>query len=79
MDKKEIQSRVNKTISDQLMIKEDEFTAESKFKEDLGSDSLDAVELAMAIEEEFDIKIEYSEIESTQTVQELYDLVDSEV
>ena len=50
-----IEQRVRKIIVDQLGVKEDQVTPEAKFIEDLGADSLDTVELVMALEEEFEI------------------------
>lgn len=55
--------KVRKIIAEQLGIEEDEITMESSFIDDLGADSLDIVELIMALEEEFDLEIPDSEAE----------------
>ena len=52
-----IEERVKKVVVDQLDIKEEEATMEASFVDDLGADSLDTVELVMALEEEFDTEI----------------------
>lgn len=58
-----IEERVKKIIVEQLGVKEDEVKPEASFVEDLGADSLDTVELVMALEEEFDIEIPDEEAE----------------
>jgi acyl carrier protein len=60
--------RIKKIIVDQLGVEEDDVQMESSFIEDLGADSLDIVELIMALEEEFDIEIPDSEAEKISTV-----------
>lgn len=60
--------RIKKIIIEQLGVEEDEVLLESSFIEDLGADSLDIVELIMALEEEFDIEIPDSEAEKITTV-----------
>ena len=52
-----IEDRVKKIVAEQLGVKEDEVSNESSFVDDLGADSLDTVELVMALEEEFDTEI----------------------
>lgn len=64
-----IEERVKKIIVEQLGVKEDEVKPEASFVEDLGADSLDTVELVMALEEEFDIEIPDEEAEKITTVQ----------
>ena len=59
---------VKAVVVEQLNVKEDEVKEESKFVEDLGADSLDVVELVMALEEKFDIEIPDAEAESIATV-----------
>ena len=56
-------------MAEQLGVKEDEVKAESSFVDDLGADSLDTVELVMALEEEFDTEIPDEEAEQISTVQ----------
>ncbi len=63
-----IEQRVRKIIVDQLGVKEDQVTPEAKFIEDLGADSLDTVELVMALEEEFGQEIPDEEAEKLQSV-----------
>ncbi|HLQ86589.1 MAG TPA: acyl carrier protein [Salinisphaeraceae bacterium] len=58
-----IQDRVQKIIAEQLSVSEDQVTAEASFVDDLGADSLDTVELVMALEEEFEIDIPDEEAE----------------
>jgi acyl carrier protein len=60
--------RIKKIIVDQLGVEDDDVQMESSFIEDLGADSLDIVELIMALEEEFDIEIPDSEAEKITTV-----------
>ncbi len=64
------QNRIIKMIADHLQIDEDQVTLESAFMDDLGADSLDTVELIMALEEEFDIEIPDSDAEKIRTVQD---------
>jgi acyl carrier protein len=63
-----IDARVRSIIADQLGITEDEIKPESKFIEDLGADSLDIVELIMAMEEEFQTEIPDEEAEKIRSV-----------
>lgn len=63
-----IESKVKSIIADQLGVGEDEIKAESSFIEDLGADSLDIVELVMAMEEEFEVEIPDEEAENIKTV-----------
>ena len=65
-----IQERVIKVVAVQLGVKEDEVQVTSSFVEDLGADSLDTVELIMALEEEFDAEIPDEEAEKIATVQD---------
>jgi acyl carrier protein len=65
-----IQERVIKMVAEQLGVKEDEVQVTSSFVEDLGADSLDTVELIMALEEEFDAEIPDEEAEKIATVQD---------
>ena len=64
-----IEDRVKKIVAEQLGVKEDEVNNASSFVDDLGADSLDTVELVMALEEEFDTEIPYEEAEQITTVQ----------
>ncbi|SDI83753.1 MULTISPECIES: acyl carrier protein [Ferrimonas] len=70
-----IEERVKKIIIEQLGVKEDDVKAEASFVDDLGADSLDTVELVMALEEEFDTEIPDEEAEKITTVQAAIDYV----
>ena len=70
-----IEERVKKIIVEQLCVKEEDVKSEASFVEDLGADSLDTVELVMALEEEFDIEIPDEEAEKITTVQSAIDYV----
>ena len=65
-----IEERVKKIVCEQLGAKEEEVTTESSFVNDLGADSLDTVELVMALEEEFETEIPDEEAEKITTVQQ---------
>jgi len=67
--------KVRKIIAEQLGIEEDEITMESSFIDDLGADSLDIVELIMALEEEFDLEIPDSEAEKITTVGDVVEYI----
>ena len=58
-----------------LEVEKDKVTKEARFAEDLDADSLDLVELVMALEEEFDVSVEEEELEGIETVGAAYDLV----
>ncbi|MDR5695497.1 MAG: acyl carrier protein [Armatimonadota bacterium] len=62
--------RVKSIIVEQLNVDEEEVTPEASFVEDLGADSLDVVELVMALEEEFELEIPDEDAEKIQTVGE---------
>ncbi len=63
-----VQDRISDIIVEQLGVKREEVTAEASFVDDLGADSLDTVELVMALEEEFGIEIPDEDAEKIQTV-----------
>lgn len=65
-----IEERVKKVVIEQLGVKEDEVSKEASFVDDLGADSLDTVELVMALEEEFETEIPDEEAEKITTVQQ---------
>ena len=71
----DIDERVKNIIVKQLGVKEEEIKNESKFVEDLGADSLDTVELVMALEEEFDTEIPDEEAEKITSVQQAIDYI----
>jgi acyl carrier protein len=70
-----VEERVKKIISEQLGVEEDEVTPEASFVEDLGADSLDTVELVMALEEEFGIEIPDEDAEKILTVGKALDYI----
>ncbi len=70
-----IEARVKKIVIEQLGVKEDEVKNDASFVDDLGADSLDTVELVMALEEEFDCEIKDEEAEKITTVQQAIDFV----
>lgn len=73
------QNQLIKIIANQLQIDEDQVTADASFMDDLGADSLDTVELIMALEEEFNIEIPDSDAEKIRTVQDAIDYMNSHV
>ena len=70
-----VDERVKKIIGEQLGVEEDEVTPEASFVEDLGADSLDTVELVMALEEEFGIEIPDEDAEKILTVGKAIDYI----
>ncbi len=72
-----VEERVKKIVIEQLGVKEEEVSNESSFVDDLGADSLDTVELVMALEEEFECEIPDEEAEKITTVQQAIDYVNS--
>jgi len=72
-----VEERVRKIVVEQLGVKEDEVTNAASFVDDLGADSLDTVELVMALEEEFECEIPDEEAEKITTVQQALDYVNA--
>lgn len=72
----DIEAKVKEIIVEQLGVNADQVTREAKMIEDLGADSLDAVELVMAIEEEFEIEIPDEEAEKLASVANIIDHVE---
>lgn len=70
-----IEERVKKIVAEQLGVKEEDVKPEASFVEDLGADSLDTVELVMALEEEFETEIPDEEAEKIITVQLAVDYI----
>jgi acyl carrier protein len=66
----EIEARVKKIVVEQLGVKEDEVTTDASFVDDLGADSLDTVELVMALEEEFETEIPDEDAEKIVTIKD---------
>ena len=70
--------KVKEIVVEQLGVEEDEVTMESSFIDDLGADSLDIVELIMALEEEFDIEVPDEEAENITTVGDVVEYIKSQ-
>lgn len=70
MNANEIETRVKKIVVEQLGVKEDEVSLEASFVDDLGADSLDTVELVMALEEEFETEIPDEDAEKIVTIKD---------
>ena len=72
-----IEERVKKIVVEQLGVKEEEVTNEASFVDDLGADSLDTVELVMALEEEFKTEIPDDEAENITTVNQAVEFINT--
>ncbi len=79
MSQTEIFEKVKKIVTEQLSVEEEKIKPQSNFANDLGADSLDTVELVMALEEEFDIEIPDEAAEKITTVQEAVDYINDKV
>jgi len=77
ISKDEMIRRIKLLIAENLGVKDDEIRLESSFIDDLGADSLDIVELVMAIEKEFDIEIPDEDAEKISTVQDAITYIES--
>ena len=75
----DIEARVKKIIAEQLGVEEAQVTNEKAFVADLGADSLDTVELVMALEEEFELEIPDEDAEKITTVQQAIDYISSHI
>ena len=76
MDRTEIEAKLTDLLVDELGIERDDITTDAKFEEDLDVDSLGVVELLMALEDNFGVKIPDEEAEQITTVGEAVDLVE---
>ena len=74
-----IEDRVKKIVVEQLGVGEDQVTPDASFVDDLGADSLDTVELVMALEEEFDTEIPDDEAEKITTVKQAIEFVQANI
>ena len=72
-----VETKVKGIIAEQLGVAEDEIKTTSSFIEDLGADSLDIVELVMAMEEEFEVEIPDEEAENIKTVQDAVNYINT--
>ncbi len=72
-----VEQKVRNIIAEQLGVGEDEIKLTSSFIEDLGADSLDIVELVMAMEEEFEVEIPDEEAENIKTVQDAVNYINT--
>ncbi len=72
-----VEQRIKKIVAEQLGVNETEVKNESSFVDDLGADSLDTVELVMALEEEFECEIPDEQAEKIHTVQQAIDFINS--
>ncbi|MGJ3245418.1 MAG: acyl carrier protein [Elainellaceae cyanobacterium] len=79
MSQEEIYQKVQKIVSEQLGVDAAEVKPEANFANDLGADSLDTVELVMALEEEFDVEIPDEAAEGIATVQAAVDYISGKV
>ena len=75
-ENKELFTKVKQIISEQLGVDDDEVTTTASFVDDLGADSLDQVELVMALEEKFEIEIPDDDAEKLRTVQDAIDYIE---
>lgn len=72
-----VEERVKKIVVEQLGVSESEVTNDASFVDDLGADSLDTVELVMALEEEFNCEISDEEAEKITTVKQAIDYINA--
>ncbi len=76
-DSTSVETKVRGIITEQLAVSEDEVTEKASFVDDLGADSLDTVELVMALEEEFNIEISDEDAEKLRTVGDAVTYIES--
>jgi len=75
MERDELLAKIKTIVADKLSISEDQVTEDASFIDDLGADSLDTVELVMALEDEFDLDIPDEDAEKLTTVGKAMDYV----
>jgi len=76
MDKAQMQSKIIDIIANQLGVEKDIITPEANVVDDLGADSLDVVELVMALEEAFDLEIPDEDAENIRTVKDIFEYLE---
>lgn len=76
MTREQIEEKVKEIVVNQLGVSEEEVTTEASFLDDLRADSLDIVELIMALEEEFDIEFPDEDTEKVRTVKDVIDYIE---
>ena len=79
MDNAEAFDKFKQCAVEVLQVEPDKVTPEASFADDLDADSLDLVELVMALEEQFDITVDESELEGVETVKQAFELVTSKL
>lgn len=79
MDRNEIFEKVKKAVVEQLDVREEEITEDSTFVQDLGADSLEVVEIVMALEEAFNIEIPDEEVDQIKTVGDAVNFIESKL
>ncbi|MGC9383911.1 MAG: acyl carrier protein [Kosmotogaceae bacterium] len=78
MERKDIFNRVKKIVADNLSVEEADITEKTSFVEDLGADSLDLVDLVMALEKELGISIDDEKLSELSTVSDVIELIETE-
>ena len=78
MEREDLLKKIRAIVADKLSISEDQVTESASFIDDLGADSLDTVELVMALEEEFGIEIQDEEAEKITTIQQAIDFIEKQ-
>lgn len=79
MDRAQLLDEIKALAAETLEVETDDVTEASRFSDDLEADSLDLVELVMAMEEKFDIKIDEGELEDIETVGQVIDIVEAKI
>ncbi len=72
-----VYEKIKSMVSEQFKIDEKNITMETSFKDDLGADSIDLVELIMSLEDEFDLEIEDEEVENINTIEDAVNYINN--